>query len=156
MKTTLHLLPARRARTGIQFANIGEGAFGHGRKSYLPDATAVSSATARYLMYKSVDGDHCTLAGAGDSPLGPSDNQPDSTTTPIAINLLGAGEGTLRVTTDGMIGNGDYVKCAAAGQVTKATTGDVSFGRAVITGDMTSAAGNVITLIPALPAKYSF
>jgi hypothetical protein len=150
----LRLRRHSRARIRVQFANIGEGSYEHGHKSYLPDA----STSARYLLYKrGSDADHCAVCGAGDDPLGPSDDQGDTSSgVPIAVKLLGAARGTVRVVTDGTINNGDYVKCAANGQVTKASTGDLSFGRAVITTDSSNGAGDIITLIPALPAKYSF
>lgn len=148
-------LPGQRLRPVVQFANIGEGDYEHGLMPLLPDAAT----TARYLMYKQgSDADHCALCGAGDDPLGPSDDQAATgyLDVPIAIKLLGAIKGTTRVVTDGTIANKDYVKCAANGQVTKATTGDLSFGRAVIRTDMSSAAGDVITIIPTLPSKLSF
>lgn len=146
-------LPGRRVEPRVQFANIGEGTYAHGKKSYIPDAAT----SARYLLYKKgSDVDHCAICGAGDDPLGPSDDQAGADGVPIAINLLGATEGTLRVTTDGTVNDGDYVKCAANGQVTHANTGDLSFGRAVIPSDCSSAAGDVITIRPALPAKYAF
>ncbi len=158
----LQLLPFRlrnsalRARHSafVQFSNIGEGTYEHGRKSYLPD----SSTTARYLLYKrGSDADHCVITGAGDDPLGPSDDQADTTTgQPITINILGASKGTVRVVTDGTVNDGDYVKCGTSGQVTQAATTNLSFGRAVIPTDCSKAAGDVITIIPALPAKYAF
>src|SRR5688572_11030787 len=83
---------------GAEFCNIGEGTYDNGVKSYLPDATTDS----RYLIYKEgSDGDHVALCGAGEIPLGCSDDQADSTTTPISINLFGAKPGTVRVITDG-------------------------------------------------------
>ena len=141
------------ACTGIQFANIGEGSFDQGRKTYFADATTSS----RYLLYKTgSDADHVALAGAGDTPLGPSDDSVADITVPISINLLGACPGTLRVVTDGTVTNGAWVKAAANGQVTAATTGDVVIGRAIITSDVTSAAGDVITIVPIVPGKHPF
>lgn len=139
----------------VEFANIGEGTFGDGKKSYIPDAAT----TSRYLLYKTgSDADHCVICGAGDDPLGPSDDQADANRldVPIAINILGATKGTVRVVTDGTVANGNYVKAGANGQVTVAVTTNLSFGRAVITTDATSAAGDVITIIPMVPAKYAF
>lgn len=136
----------------ITFANIGEGSYEDGKKTYIADADT----TARYLLYKvGTDADHCAITGAGDDPLGPSDDQAASGTA-IGINLLGARKGTVRVTTDGTIANGDYVKCGVTGFVTKASTTDLSFGRAVIGTDATRASGDVITIIPVMPAKYVF
>jgi hypothetical protein len=148
-------LPDRRARGGIQFANIGEGTFENGLKSYIPDAATAS----RYLLYKTgSDADHCAVCGLNDTPLGPSDDLADANNLdlPIAIKLLGAVKGTLRVVTDGTIVNGSRVKCGAAGQATAAVTGDVSFGIAIITSDGSSAAGDPIQIIPAIPQKYAF
>lgn len=143
--------PAHRSK--VQFANIGEGTFGEGVKSYIPDAAT----TARYLLYKKgTDVDHCAITGAGDDPLGPSDDQAGSDSVPIAINLLGSCKGTLRVVTDGTVADGDYVKAGATGFVTKASTTDLSFGRARISTDMSSASGDVITIIGMVPAKYVF
>lgn len=137
----------------VEFANIGEGINETGVRSYLPDATT----SARYLLYKiGTDGDHCAITGAGDTPLGSSDDQADSTTTPISVNLFGAVRGTVRVTTDGTIANGDRVKAGASGKVTKASTTDVSFGIAVFGSDTSSADGDIITIIPQVPQKYVF
>jgi hypothetical protein len=137
----------------IQFVNIGEGTYENGRKSFLPDVVT----TQRYLLYmRGSDTNHCTVATAGASPLGPSDDQADENDIPITINLLGAIKGTVRVVTDGTINDGSYVKCGASGVATAASTGDVSFGIAVIPTDCSKASGDVITIIPALPAKYSF
>lgn len=155
------LLPVFLARIGapasrhgaIQFANIGEGTFRDGIRSYLPDATTAS----RYLLYKKgTDVDHCAITGAGDDPLGSSDDQADSTTTPIAIHLFGATRGTVRVVTDGTVDDGEYVKAGAVGKVTAAASTDLSFGRAIIPSDCSKADGDVITIIPMVPAKYVF
>ena len=144
-RNTQHALP--------EFSNIGEGTYENGRKSYLPDVVT----TQRYLLYmRGSDTNHCTVATAGASPLGPSDDQADENDIPIAINLLGAVKGTVRVITDGTINDGNYVKCGASGIATAASTGDVSFGIAVIPTDATKANGDTITIIPALPAKYAF
>jgi hypothetical protein len=146
-------LPGARMHPRIQFANIGEGTYGHGKRSYLPDAAT----TSRYLLYKrGTDADHCAICGAADDPLGPSDDQAGSDGVPITINLLGAGHSTLRVVTDGTIADGDYVKCGATGKVTKASTTDLSFGRALISTDSSRADGDTITIIPMVPAKYVF
>jgi|GEM_PF-1830554 len=145
----------RAPRGGVQFANIGEGTFEHGIKSFIPDA----GTTARYLLYKAgSDADHCALCGAGDTPLGPSDDQADANNldVPIAIKLLGAIKGTVRVVTDGTVATGNRVKCAANGQVTVANTGDLSFGIALITTDGSANAGDAIQIIPCIPQKYSF
>lgn len=150
-----NFLPDRRALGGIQFSNIGEGTFGDGIKSYIPDAATA----ARYLLYKiGSDSDHCAVCGAGDTPLGSSDDLADSANLdlPIAIKLFGAVKGTTRVITDGTVANGNRVKCAANGQVTVAATADVSFGIAIITSDGSSAAGDPIQIIPVLPQKYAF
>lgn len=139
---------------GVQFCNIGEGTRAHGRKTYLCDAVT----TARYLLYKvGSDGDHVAVCGANDVPLGSSDDMCEDVTIPITVNLFGAVEGTMRVTTDGTIANGDYVMTGANGQVTKATTGLAGIcGRAVIGTDATAAAGDVITIVPVLPSKLAF
>lgn len=138
---------------GVEFANIGEGTYEHGIRSYQPDA----STTSRYLLYKrGSDADHCALCGAGDDPLGPSDDQADVNGPKIAIKLLGAIKGTVRVVTDGTVNDGDYVKCGANGLVTQAATTNLSFGRALISTDTSKAANDVITIIPSLPAKYAF
>ena len=151
----LHKYATRNTQPVLpEFINIGEGTYEHGCKSYLPD----SSTSSRYLLYKrGSDADHCVITGAGDDPLGPSDDQADTTTgNPITLNILGAAKGTVRVVTDGTVNDGDYVKCGATDQVTQAATTNLSFGRAVIPTDCSKAAGDVITIIPALPAKYTF
>jgi hypothetical protein len=139
-------------RGGVQFANIGEGTSRHGAKSYTPDAAT----TSRYLCYKiGTDGDHVAITGAGDTPLGQSDDQADAG-IPIGINLFGVVPGTLRVVTDGTISNGQHVKCGATGKVTVAATTDRSFGIAIIGTDQTSADGDVITIIHCVPHLYVF
>lgn len=136
----------------VEFANIGEGTYSDGIKSYIPDAATAS----RYLLYKKgSDVDHCAITGLNDTPLGPSDDQADAV-IPIAIKLLGAVKGTVRVVTDGTVNDGDRVKCGANGQVTQAATADVSFGMAIIPTDCSKAAGDAISIIPAIPAKYAF
>jgi hypothetical protein len=145
-------LEPRYVGAGVQFANIGEGTYEHGIKSYIPDAAT----TSRYLLYKrGTDADHCAICGAGDDPLGPSDDQADAGVA-IGIKLLGAVKGTVRVVTDGTVNDGDYVKCGATGKVTTALTTNLTFGRAVIPTDCSKADGDTITIIPALPAKYVF
>lgn len=147
-------LPGQREpHGGVCFANIGDGAYPHGVKSYLPDAAT----TARYLIYKiGTDADHVALAGAGDVPVGQSDDSAD-VGIPIAINLFGSKAGTLRVVTDGTIANGDYVKTAANGTCTKASTTDAGqFGKALFGTDCSSAAGDVITVVTDVPSKVSF
>ena len=138
---------------GVSFANIGEGTFADGRKTYFGDAVT----TQRYLLYKiGSDGDHVAVTGAGDTPLGPSDDMVADVTVPISINLLGAGSDTVRVITDGTVLNGSYVTTGASGQVTLAVTTNLVIGRAIIGTDCTSAAGDVITIIPILPGKHPF
>src|ERR1051325_7189723 len=59
--------PGVHIRPQLQFANIGEGTFADGVKSYIADAATNS----RYLLYKKgTDVDHCAVTGAGDDPLG--------------------------------------------------------------------------------------
>lgn len=148
-------LPGSRGPCGVvQFANIGEGTLPTGARSMLPDAVTNS----RYLLYKrGSDADHVALCGAGEDPLGTSDDQADSVTTPITIHVCGAFTGTRRCVTDGTIADGDYIKSAANGKATKALTGEAGqFGRAVIPTDCTRADGDVIQYIGALPAKYAF
>jgi len=147
--------PAPQALDSVQFANIGEGTYEHGKISMLPDAAT----TSRYLLYKTgSDANHVAITGLNDTPLGASDDQAATgyLDVPMTIQLFGAVKGTVRVVTDGTVANGAFVKAGANGQVTAATTGDLSFGRAVIMSDMSSAAGDVITIVPALPAKYAF
>lgn len=139
----------------VEFANIGDGTYEDGKRSYIPD----SGTAERYLLYKEgSDTDHCVVCGLNDTPLGSSDDLADANNldVPITINLFGACKGTKRVVTDGTIVSGNYVKCGALGRATVAANGDVSFGRAVIPTDTTKAAGDVITIIPTLPAKYAF
>lgn len=147
------LLPGVANSRHVQFANIGEGTYDTGCKSYLPDATTNS----RYLLYKiGTDGDHCAITGAGDTPLGSSDDQADSTTTPITVNLFGAVRGTVRVITDGTVNNGDRVKAVASGKVGQGATTEVTFGIAIIGTDTSKADGDTITIIPMVPQKYVF
>lgn len=142
----------------VEFANIGDGNLESGIKSYLPNAAEASGAT-RYLLYKiGSDGDHATICGAGDTPLGPTDDQVDTNNleVPFAIKLLGAVKGTVRVITDGTVNNGDHVKCGASGQVTQAASTNRTFGTAIIPSDCSKAAGDVISIIPYAPQLYVF
>ncbi len=143
---------SRYRRNRCEFTNIGEGTFENGRKTYVADAATSS----RYLLYKKgTDVDHSAITGAGDDPLGSSDDQA-AAGEPIAINLFGACKGTVRVITDGTVDDGEYVKAGANGKVTQAATTDLSFGRAIIPTDCSKADGDVITIIPMVPAKYVF
>lgn len=144
----------RTAPTGrVMFANIGEGTFESGVRSYTPDAAT----TSRYLIYKiGTDADHVAVAGLNDVAIGVSNDQADAG-VPIAIQLFGAKPGMLRVQTDGTIANGDYVKSGAAGQATKATTADAGiFGKALFGTDTSSAAGDVISIVHDFPSKVAF
>ena len=140
-------------RGGIQFANIGEGQASRGVKTYIPDAVT----TARYLLYKiGSTADNVALCGAGDVPLGNSDDMVVDTSVPIAINLFGVTPGTLKVVTDGTIANGNYVTTGANGQATLAVTTNVVFGRAIIGTDTTAVAGDVISITHIQPGKHPF
>ncbi len=146
---------SRAPRGGVQFANIGEGTFEHGLKSYIPD----SGTASRYLMYKiGSTADNCVVCGAGDTPLGSSDDLADANNLdlPITIKLFGSIHGTTRVVTDGTVANGNYVKCAANGQVTVANNGDVVIGKAIFGSDTSANAGDTITVVPILPGKHPF
>lgn len=141
--------------SAVQFANIGEGTHEHGIKSYIPD----SGQAGRYLLYKiGSDGDHCVITGAGDTPLGVSEDLADANNLdlPIAIKLFGAVKGTVRVTTDGTVNNGDHVKCGATGMVTQAASTNRSFGIAIIGSDCSKNAGDQIEIIPFAPQLYVF
>ncbi len=155
----LSRLAHRARKSKVNFANVGEGDYSHGRKSYLVD-TGTAVLGTRYLLYKvGSDADHVTTCGAGDVPIGQSDDAGDSANSdvPIAINLLGAAHGTLRCVTDGTIANGNYIKTAANGQATVANNGDAGiFGKALFGTDTTSNAGDVITFVPVLSSKLAF
>jgi hypothetical protein len=135
------------------FANIGEGTFEGGVKTYVADAAT----SGRYLIYKiGTDADHVAIAGLNDVAIGVSNDQAEAA-MPIAIQLFGCKPGMLRVQTDGTIANGDYMKAGAAGQATKATTGDAGiFGKALFGTDTSSAAGDAITFVHDVPSKVSF
>jgi hypothetical protein len=147
------------ASVRAEFANIGEGDFGHGRRSMLVD-TGTAVLTSRYLLYKiGSDADHVTTCGLNDVAIGQSDDVGDANNAdvPIAINLFGVCPGTLRVITDGTFANGDYVKAGASGQATKATTGDPGvFGRALFGTDTSANAGDTVTVVHDVPSKVSF
>ena len=154
IERVFHAMGFTRAPQGrVMFANIGEGNFETGVKTYVADAATAS----RYLIYKvGTDADHCAVAGLNDVSIGQSNDQAEAG-MPIAINLFGARPGTLRVQTDGTIANLDYVKAGAAGQATKATSADAGiFGRALFGTDTSSAAGDVITVVHDVPSKLAF
>jgi hypothetical protein len=149
-----------RARPGrVHFANIGEGTHETGRKSYLVDSGSTSG--TRYLLWKvgATSADYVAVCGLNDIPLGPSNDAYDSTNAdvPIEIQLCGSATGTIRVTTDGTISNGNYVMTGANGQATLAITGQAGiFGRAIIGTDCTAAAGDIIEVVHTLPTKLAF
>ena len=161
-KRTLQLLPLvfghwdRVMRTGDRcFANIGEGTHEDGIKSYIPDA----GTNSRYLMYKiGSTADNCALTGAGDIPLGSSDDQADANNLdlPIAIKLFGAVKGTTRIITDGTLVNGSKVTTGANGQGTAAVTTNLVVGVAIIPSDTVVVAGDPVEMIPCLPLKAPF
>ena len=138
---------------GVQFANIGEGVAPSGVKMFIPDAVT----TSRYLLYKKgSDVDHVAITTTGETPIGSSDDQVDDITVPLAINVFGAVRGTVKVVTDGTVADGNYVKCGTLGRVTVAVTTDVVIGKALIGTDTTTAAGDVISIIPIMPGKHPF
>ncbi|HEV2695248.1 MAG TPA: hypothetical protein VG347_20310 [Verrucomicrobiae bacterium] len=152
----LHAMGFTRAPMGnVMFANIGEGTFETGKKSYIPDA----STNGRYLIYKiGSDADHVTLAGLNDVAIGVSDDQADTTNSQsITIKLFGVCPGMMRVQTDGTIANGNYVKAGANGQATLAVTGDPGiFGKALFGTDTSANAGDTITVVHDVPSKVAF
>lgn len=138
-----------------QFCNAGEGTHEKGHKTYIPDAAT----TSRYLLYKiGSDGDHCALCGAGDVPLGSSDDMADSAALDegITIKLFGATVGTTRIITDGTLVNGSKVTTGANGQGTLAVTTNVVIGVAIVPTDAILVAGDPIEIIPNLPLKTPF
>ncbi|MEI8288780.1 MAG: hypothetical protein WCH99_04860 [Verrucomicrobiota bacterium] len=143
----------RMPRGSVMFANIGEGTFEGGVKTYIADAAT----GGRYLIYKiGTDTDHVAVAGLNDVSIGCSNDQAEAG-MPIAIQLFGCKPGMLRVQTDGTIANGDYVKSGAAGQATKAASGDAGIlGKALFGTDTSSAAGDTITIVHDVPSKMSF
>ena len=169
-------LPFQPKPGKVSFANIGEGAFDMGRKTYFADATAVYSPGVHYLVYKISASpptgynaaDCCTpCTAATDIPLGSSDDAPDFTGMPTTINLFGAVPGTVRVITDGTIANGNLVMVQSAAVTSQgvsvqgactvyvASGSNICLGRAIIGSDCTTAAGDVITIIPDLPIGHS-
>lgn len=164
MRRMFQLLPllftgwGRAMRTGDRcFANIGEGTHEHGLKSYIPDA----GTNSRYLLYEigSV-ADNCRVAAGVNEPLGPSDDQADANNLdlPIAIKLLGAVKGTLRMTTDGTCVNGGRVavKLDGSGYVTDITAAAAGHtywvvGKAIIPTDAVVVAGDPIEVVPFTP-----
>jgi hypothetical protein len=154
IERVLHAMGFTRAPAGnVMFANTGDGTFEGGVRTYTADADT----TGRYLIYKvGSDNDHSAIAGLNDVAIGVSNDQAQAG-QPIAIQLFGCKPGMLRVQTDGTINNLDYMKAGAAGQATKATTGDAGiFGRAVFGTDTTNAANDVITFVHDVPSKVSF
>ncbi len=144
-----------QSRERAVFANVGEGDYTHGKKSYLVD----NSAASRYLLYKQgSDADHVDICTSSDIPLGSSDDQADADSPglAIAVKLFGAAKGTHLVVTDGSLANGDLVVAADSGKVRKLPAGSGTYylvGRALISSDMTRANGDVITLIPSFPTQ---
>ena len=168
-------LPFQPKTTGkVQFANIGEGTYQLGVKSYLVDSTNYVSPGIHDLVYQASTnvpsggnaGDYCTPAiNATTVPLGASEDAPDST-YPIAIRLFGAAPGTMRVRTDGTITTNLQLVMVKAGTVTvqpenvatygcctayAQSAGNYAIGRALITSDQSTEAGSTITIIPMTP-----
>ena len=149
-------LPLNRAT----FANIGEGTRESGHASLLGDTGNAPQTTSRFLLVKtSTDADHYTTTTTNDVPLGINQDVYDAANTDVPNNiaLLGAAPGTQRVVTDGTISSGQAVKCGTLGRATVAANGDAGvFGIAYFGADTTSAAGDVITVIPICPFKHAF
>ena len=143
-----------------EFANIGEGSYEtDGAVTLIPAATVAS----RYLFWsRTANTNNATQTAANAAPLGTSDDYPDNTSylsQGIAVKIFGAFKGTTRVVTDGTCTDGNPVKVGAAGQATLWTNGtdsgtNYACGVAFITSDQTSAAGDVISIIPICPTKY--
>lgn len=157
-------LPLQPKTGEVQFANIGDGIYPDGKKSYIADATAVTSPVTHFLLYKKSTAppagtnaaDYVTLTVANaDIPLGQSDDGAKTVGDLLAINLLGAVTGTLRVVTDGTAADGDYLMPSAVtpGYAAKfaAGAGNRCIGKAIIPSDGTGAAGDIINFIPNMP-----
>lgn len=147
---------------GVEFANIAEGSHQDGVKSFTPNVGDAGT-TERYLLYKKgTDADHITVASAGDIPLGVADDLIDvnNLDIPIAVKLLGAVRGTVRVVSDGTLTDGCKVTTANSGRAAATTTTNLVIGICIIGTDQsaagTSAAGDVCEMIPQLPTKSPF
>lgn len=134
----------------VQFANVAEGTYCEGVKTYKVDA-AFSS---RFLLCKvGTDVDHVDIAGTSDIPLGINTDSAAAAEEEVAVALFGAAEGTRRVVASAAISVGDMVVSAANGKVRTlpGTTGTYYIiGRAI---KAASADGDVIEISPTFPIQ---
>lgn len=148
MITTLRLLV--REGEVLQAANIAEGTYRGGRKTYLTDA-AIS---VRYLIGKlGSDSRHIAVCGASDVPLGVITDEADAAEKPVSVELLGAsGDRTVRMVGAAAIAAGDLVTVAAGGK-TQTMTGIAAGTYWVIGRALTACSGAdaEYEVVPAFP-----
>jgi hypothetical protein len=168
-------LPLQPKTGDVSFANVGEGVYDKGVRTYFADASAVNTPGVHYLLYKKsasppsgYNAADCVTLTTGNTDLviGSSDDAPDFAGMPTAVNLFGAEVGTCRIITDGTILDGSLVMPSSAQITTQgvatygcctvyvASATNVCIGRAMIPSDCTSAAGDAIQVIPMTPVAH--
>jgi len=146
----LAMFKGKGKKCSVEFANVAEGTYCEGVKTYKVDA-AFSS---RFLLAKvGSDVDHVDVCGATDIPLGINTDSAAAAEEEVGIALFGAAEGTRRVVASAAITLGDMVVAAASGKVKTlpGTTGTYYIiGRAI---KAAAADGDVIEIAPTFPIQ---
>ncbi len=134
------------------FANIAEGQYLSGNKTYLADAAI----TTRFFLVKlGTDSGHvavCAGAATVDEVIGVCTDESAAAEDPVNVHLLGAGTGTHKMVAGAAITAGAKLMSATNGKVITATTGS----NYVIGKALTAAAadGDVIEVISTVPWLY--
>lgn len=135
-------------RRSILAANIAEGQWEGGRKTYLLDAAV----TSKQLVAKpGTDADHIAVCGVSDIPKGVITDEGDIG-EPVNVNLFGAARATELGVASGAIAADDFIVPGAAGAV---RTLPASSGTYYIIGKALEAAadGKPVQYVPCMPTQ---
>lgn len=113
MKAVLAALLWAGSRNSILAANIAEGQYAGGRRTYLLDEAVT---TTNLVGKAGTDSDHIAVCGASDVPKGIITDQ-GAIGDDVAVELLGANDRTLLGVASGAITADDRIVPAASGKV---------------------------------------
>ena len=138
--------PKRAAHDqNAEFANIAEGVYENGVKTYLADAAI---ATRYFLVKQGSDARHIAVSAAvADKILGVAIDEPGAAEDEVAIAVLGAYRGTIKMVADAAIAAGDYLSSNGNGKVVTAVATRYCVGKALTAA---SGAGDEIEVAPML------
>lgn len=120
-------------------ANSAEGVGGTHPDGIISKAADASHATRHLLVKTGTDADHIAACGAGDLPLGVTDDEPSAAEDLVNVALLGAAPGTRRVMAATALAAGIDLYTAASGLVQALPTAAGTYykvGRSVTVGQL--------------------